>query len=202
MLWLGAGLLMLTANRADAGLIVLSPTFSAVTGSSGTFDITLMNTGGSSVSIGGFSFGISTTNPGITFGSATDATSATYIFAGDSLFGPDITISSGTSLRASDNPAIATSFPVAAGATVGLGHVSYSISNAATPGPFLLTLSPLATSLADALGHGVAIDTMSSGTINVTSSATTPEPGSMILACFGVACMAAVRRRTSNRRTY
>lgn len=196
--WAGvAGLLMFATSRADAGLVVLSPTFSAAAGSSGTFDILLTNTGVSSVSIGGFSFGISTTNGGITFANATIATAATYIFAGDSLFGPNITIASGTSLTASDNPALATSFPVAGGATVGLGHVSYSIASGATTGPFILTLSPIATALADAVGGNVPINTLSSGTITVTSTTVTPEPATVGLGCIGLACLIALKSRVS-----
>lgn len=194
-----AVVLMWATARAEAALIVMSPTFSAAVGSSGTFDIVLTNTGAGSVSIGGFSFGISTTNSGITFTSATIATAATYIFIGDSLFGPDITITSGASLIASDNPFIATSFPVAGGATVGLGHVSYSIANGATTGPFQLTFSPLATSLADGLGNAVAIGTLSSGTINLTSSAATPEPGTIGLGGIGLACLIAIKRRVSEK---
>jgi hypothetical protein len=61
------------------------------------------------------------------------------IFSGDSLFGPIIDTTTGMSLIASDNPGIASSFPIASGATVGLGHVSYSIGNTATAGPFAIT---------------------------------------------------------------
>jgi hypothetical protein len=57
---------------------------------------------------------------------------------------------------------------------VGLGHVSYSIGNGATPGPFAITLTPAATSLADATGANVPIDTLSNGTLTVNSSV--PEP--------------------------
>ena len=169
-----AVVMTLGAERADASLIVSTPSFSAAAGSSGAFDVVLVNTGAGSINIGGFSFGISTSNGGITFTSATVSTGVPYIFSGDSLFGPDITISAGTSLIASDNPFIASSFPVASGATVGLGHVSYSVGNGAAAGPFAITLTPAATSLADAAGANVPIDTLSNGTLTVTSS--TPEP--------------------------
>jgi len=181
-----AGLLMLGSGRADAAVIVLAPSVAGTAGSTGTFDIVLQNTGGAAINIGGFGFGISTTNAGITFTSATTATGATYIFNGDSLFGPDITISSGTSLTASDNPFLASFFAVGAGATVGLGHISYSISGGATPGPFAITLDPGTTLLSDANGASVKIDTLTNGTLNVTL---TPEPASLglfgALALFG-----------------
>ena len=98
----------------------------------------MQNTGGASVASGGFSFGISTLNPGITF---KVADISTVIFARDSLFGPNIQTSTGTALVASDNPALATSFPVGSGATVGLGHGAYLISAGAATGPFTITPS-------------------------------------------------------------
>jgi hypothetical protein len=164
----------LGAKRANGALIVSTPSFFAGAGTSGTFDVVLANTGAGAIDIAGFSFGISTTNAGITFTGATIFTGVPYIFSADSLFGPDITITSGTSLRASDNPFIASSFPVASGATVGLGHVSYSIFNSAAAGPFAITLTPAATSLADAAGANVPIDSLSNGTLTVNSSV--PEP--------------------------
>jgi len=94
-------------------------------------------------------------------------------FSGDSLFGPNIDATTGTSLIASDNPAIASSFPVASGAMVGLGHVSYSIGNTAVTGPFDLDLTPAASSAPDVAG-GIVQIFLSSGTLTVTSA--TPEP--------------------------
>ena len=191
------GLLILGGGRAEAALIVLAPSITAAAGSSGAFDIVLQNTGGASVSIGGFSFGISTTNAGILFTGATIFTVPTYIFAGDSINGPGplvFTTSSGMSLIASDNPLLATSFPVAAGATVGLGHVSYSISAGAASGPFAITLTPAATSLSSAAGANIPITTLTNGSLTVTA---TPEPASMGM--FGMFVLAsgliAKRRR-------
>ena len=57
---------------------------------------------------------------------------------------------------------------------MGLGHVSYSISGGAAAGPFAITLSPTATSLANAAGANVVIDTLSNGTLTVSSAV--PEP--------------------------
>lgn len=68
------GLLMVAAKRAEAALIVLRQTSQASTGSTGTFDVVLQNTGGASVSMGRFSFGILTLNPGITFAVASIST--------------------------------------------------------------------------------------------------------------------------------
>jgi PEP-CTERM motif len=174
-----ASLYLMSAGRADAALIVLAPGISSVPGGSGTFDIVLQNTGASGIGIGGFSIGITTPNSAITFTTATTGTSVPYIFAGDSLFGPNLTITSGTSLTASDNPAIASFFTVGAGSTVGLAHIAYSIAGNSAPGVFAITLSSSATSLADAEGFNVPINTLTNGSINITSA--TPEPASLAL---------------------
>jgi hypothetical protein len=194
-----AALIFIGASPAAHGaLIVLAPAVIGAPGTSGTFDIVLQNTGAASISIGGFSFGVSTTNPGVTFSSATiSTTAAAYIFGADSLFGPDITIASGTSLSASDNPASVASYNVAGGATVGLGHLSYAISGAATPGTLTLSLSPSATALADQNGNPIKIDALTDGSVSVTG---TPEPGGFALVLSGGTCAAAAGLRTARRR--
>ena len=170
------GLISLATGRADAALIVSAPSLVALTGTSGTFDVLLQNTGPSAVSIGGFSFGISTTNPGITFTVANISTGTTYIFNGNSFFGPNITISSGTSLTASDSADTPTSVSVLANSFVGLGHVAYSISGGAATGSFAITLSGPATSLSTATGTNIPVDTLTNGSITVSA---TPEPASL-----------------------
>jgi hypothetical protein len=191
-----AGFLIAGSQRADAALIVLAPSISDVTGSSGTFDVVLLNTGAAAVSIGGFSFGVSTSNPGITFTLATISTASTYIFAGDSLNGPNIDTSTGTALVASDNPFIASSYAVGSGAAAGLGHVSYSISGGAATGTFAITLSPAATSLSDAAGSNIPITALTDGSINVTAA---PEPSTLGLAGALALLACVVLKRMSTR---
>src|SRR5215813_8248116 len=75
--------------NANASVIVAVQSASAAPGSSGnTFDVQLTNTGPSGITVGGFSFGISTGNPDISFRESNTSTSAPYIFDGLSLFGP------------------------------------------------------------------------------------------------------------------
>ena len=188
-------LLTLGAARAEADLVLLSPTVDALPGTTGTFDILLENTGSSSVSIGGFSFGISTTDPSILFTNATiNTVSGPYIFGIDSLFGPNIALTTGTSLTANDNPASVGSYAVAAGATVGLGNVSYSIANASPYGQFDITLSPFPTSaLADAGGANIPITTLTNGSFEVT-----PEPSSKLQTLVGL--LAGLRLRKTSAR--
>jgi len=193
-------LLVLGTVRADAGLIVLAPAITGTVGSTGTFDIVFQNTGAASVPIGGFSFGISTSNPGITFTSATISTVAPYVFGVDSLFGPNIATSTGTSLVASDFPLSVPAVAVASGATVGLGDVTYSIAGAAATGLFTITLSPAVTSLSDGVGASIPIDTLTNGTLTVTAAAV-PEPASLGLVGGPVLLAALVlKKKRSSRR--
>lgn len=174
--------LTLGAARADASLVFLAPTIAATPGSTGSFDILFDNTGPSSVSVGGFSFGISTTDPSILFTAATISTvTDPYIFAGDSLFGPNIALTTGVSLTANDNSASGSDV-VAAGATVGLGHVTYSISSGSPFGTFAITFALFPTSaLADAGGGNIPITTLTSGEFDVA-----PEPSSLLLTLGGL----------------
>ena len=190
-------LLTLGATRAEASLIFLAPAIDALPGSTGTFDILLENTGPSSVAIGGFEFGISTTNSSILFTDATiNTVSAPYIFGIDSLFGPDIALTTGTSLTADDNPASVGSYDVAAGETVGLGNVSYSISSASPYGQFAITFSPSPTSvLADAAGANIPITTLSNGSFEVT-----PEPSSILLMLGGLLAGLSLRKTSARLR--
>ena len=66
--------------------------------SNDSFDVVLQNTGPSAVTVAGFSFGL-TSSSNVTFTDVTTATAMTYIFNGNSLFGPDIVLSAGAGRR-------------------------------------------------------------------------------------------------------
>jgi hypothetical protein len=122
--------------------------------------------------------------------------SAPYIFGIDSLFGPDIAITTGTSLTADDNPASVGSYAVAAGETVGLGNVSYSISSASPYGQFAITFSPFPTSaLADAAGANIPITTLTNGSLDVT-----PEPSAILLTLGGLLAGLSLRKTSARLR--
>src|ERR1017187_3817383 len=96
------GLFLSVAARG--AIIVSVQPVTAAAGGSGAFDVSLTNTGPSTIIVGAFTFGISINNQAISF---TDANISTlldgYIFAGHSLFGPDLTGPiSGQSLLVSD----------------------------------------------------------------------------------------------------
>src|ERR1700689_4926801 len=92
-LLLGAAALLLPAP-ARGSLVFSVPSVTANAGDVGdSFDV-LLTYSGSPISVGGFAFEITTTDPDITFTDATTATATAYIFSGTSLFGPDIVTSS------------------------------------------------------------------------------------------------------------
>lgn len=177
------------AARADF-LIAVSSATAAIGSSGNTLEVELTNTGASAVTFGGFAFGISTLSLDITFTAAITATTATYIFATDSLFGPDIATNTGLSLTAADASALG-SDSVAAGTTVGLGRVSFDVASGATLGPVTVTLAGFpTTSLSDGLGNNLAF-TSSNGTILVTSpSVGVSEPSTLLLISTGRALLA------------
>jgi hypothetical protein len=91
MLALGLAALAAAPGRAPAALIMTVQSVTVLPGTTGNaLDVTLTNTGPSSVQIGGFAFEL-TTSAGITFTGATTATAtAPYIFGGSSAFGPNL----------------------------------------------------------------------------------------------------------------
>ena len=161
-----------------------------------SFDVTLTNTGPSSVTVGSFSFGIQADTSNITFNNVTTATTpATYIFNGTSLFGPDITVSTSTgpppSISASDITTIPAGVVVASGSTVGLGHVFFNAGPAT--GITGLTFQPANTNLTDPSLANIPITTLTSGTVTVTPSV--PEPSSLVIAGIVAGGLLVVHRR-------
>jgi len=165
-----------------------------------SLDVFLTNTGPSAITVGAFSFGISVSAAsGVTF---TDATVNTvlfsYIFTGSSLFGPDITnpmqTLPGTAITASDLTTLA-GVTVGSGSSVGLGHVFFNVGLGAPIGPLTVTVTAFPTSsLSDALGNNINIDTLVNGTITVAS--TVPEPATVGLVGLGLVAVAMARKRS------
>jgi hypothetical protein len=167
-------------SASAAGITISAASVTAMPGSSmNFFDVSLTNLGSSSITVGGFSFSLSIANPNISFTDVTTATGVSYIFSGNSLFGPDLSgPNNGQSISASDlfgTPNNGTT--IASGGTVGLGHVLFNVSASAAPGVFAVTLAPFPrTTLSDALGNNINIDTLSSGQITIPGQQVAPEP--------------------------
>ena len=183
---LPAPLLLLgsASARGDVLTVSLSPVGNVVAGSNGNgFDVLLTNTSGPAVSIGSFFFEVLASSPDITLTDATTATATSYIFGGDSLFGPDILApgSTASDLKASDLDVVG-DISLASGATVTLGRVLFDASPTALAQNVMFTLAGFpGTSLADAALNNVPITTLSGEQFTITSQAAVPEPSTLLL---------------------
>jgi hypothetical protein len=159
-----------------------------------SFDVDLTNTGASSLSVAGFQFEVTVASPNITLTNVDISTvSAAYVFAGNSLFGPNIAVSGpGQTIDAIDFTGDGSNATVGAGQTVGLGRVTFSVSNTATFGSFAVTFTggSTANALSDAAGNNIVINTLTPGAIDVV-----PEPSSLALTIAGAAALAAAFRK-------
>jgi hypothetical protein len=181
---------LLISAPVEASLIItVGNVFSSSPSLGNTLEVDLTNTGPAAVSLAGFSFEIDVTDSHITFTSATIATVAAYVFAGNSLFGPIISTSPpGQILDVSDLWSGAGGATIAAGDTVGLGHVFFNVSAGDLSGLVTVALSPFpATSLSDPAGGNISVDTLTSGSITVTPL---PEPSALVLVLLGLFALA------------
>lgn len=190
---------------AHAGVIFALDSVSS-SGGDGYLQLTLTNSPGSAaINVGGFSFGLSVDGgSGVTFGfpslpsTVVDiTTTSTYIFASNSLFGPDISISGfGTNeALAGDNFDTPNGGTVVnGGETYGLGRIYYSLSGGAPPIPIavIINQSTAFTSLSDSAGGGITIDTFTNGSISAASTGI-PEPSTFVLLGGGL-LLAGLRR--------
>lgn len=189
------------AVPAHASLIINVQSVTVAPGSvNDTLDVSLTNTGPASSQIGGFSFDISTANPGVIFDSAIYSTGNPYIFAGfsfDQDFGFPLATATGTSLEASDLYDGAGAATVASGSTVGLGRVVFHVAAGTANGPIPVTLAAFpATSLSDAAGGNLTF-TGNGGTITVASASSVPEPATFGMLGGALALFGFIRRKRS-----
>jgi hypothetical protein len=188
-----AAALLISAPAAANLIITVGNVTAASPSSTNTLEVDLINTGPTAVSLAGFSFEITVLDTHITFTSATINTLATYVFAGNSLFGPVISLSApGQTLDASDLWGGAGGAVVAAGATVGLGHVFFDVSAGDVSGPVTVMLSAFpATSLSDPNGGNITIDALTNGSITITGL-TIAEPTTLALMLLALLVLAFV----------
>ncbi len=184
-----AVLLLAAARPARAELVVSVQDVTAPAGTTGnTLEVDVSNTGSLAVDISAFSFEISVAgSSGVTLtGADTSTTLATYIFAGNSLYGPTIsTTTPGTTLDASDIASTG-STSLAGGETLGLGLVSFDVTGSTPTGPVTVTLTGYpSTSLTASNTSNIPIDALNNGTITITPSAV-PEPSSLVSATLGL----------------
>ena len=174
--------LIAAPSRADFVVSVQSVTASA--GSTGNaLDVTLTNTGPTSATFSGFSFGLAPAL-GLTFTAVTTGTTtAGYIFGDLGLFGSDITSTppAGVAIEASDLYSVAgAGVTLASGATLGLGHVFFNVSAAATGSISVALAAPPATSLSSPAGTSLPVTRLQAGTVRIAASTAVPEPASAL----------------------
>jgi hypothetical protein len=188
---------------ADALTLSFQSPLNVNAGTNGAgLDVLLTDTAGSGVGIAGFTFEITTTSADIAFQDATTSTiSDPYIFAGNSLFGPDIIVNNtGQDLSASDVFGGAGSVTLGAGQTLALRHILFNVSPSAPSETVNLAFTAYpATSLSDAAAQNIPIQTLPGGQVAITGSTgritPVPEPSSLILLLSSAPIVWKARRR-------
>jgi len=202
--WVALGALLACLAAAPSAWADLVLTAQPVTAAAGdvndTFDVYLTNTGGSAVDVTSFSFEINTSSSDIAFQqSTTGTTTFSYIFAGNSLFGPvNSTDGPGQTLDVSDAAATPNSFTeVDAGDSFGLGHIFFDVAPGASPqvAPVDFNTDPAITNVSDENGNPITLD-FTDGSITVTSASTVPEPSPTMLLAAAALGLAWVNRRS------
>jgi hypothetical protein len=200
-------MVMAAGSPARAALELRIQSVAANANSTGNaFDVTLLNNNSSSVTLSAFSFGLIVASTDITFQDVTTATSlAPYVFAGNSLFGPIITVAgAGTqAVSAEDLYAAPGGFAtLAANAEVGLGHVFFDVKPGAS-GTYTVSFVSSLTGLTNGSLQPITGFTTSTGTIRIASTAVVPEPATVVSAGIGLALLGVSRligRRRSVRK--
>jgi hypothetical protein len=199
-----AAVLFCSAARASTTYSIQPPTVGASRGDVGdAFDVVLTNSGPSSISVAGFFFEVSVTDPDITLTGADFSTgSFTYIFAGDSFDQNNflaLNTTSGSTLDGSDSTNDGAGITLMSGQSLALGRVLFNISPTAATGPFTVSFTGTpavtdANSLSDPAGAPITVGSFTSGTITITSSSV-PEPSSLWLVLGGMVAVAVRRTR-------
>ena len=194
--------IVMGTSSAHAGLIFGITTNVANPGSlSNSLDVTLTNTGTSSADdalIAGFSFEITAASTDVTFnGVSTSTSSVPYIFAGNSLYGPDINLgigAGGQSISAGDNYAPTNAdITLAHGQTIGLGFVSFELSPTTPLNPIHVSFTAHPTTgVNDSTGFQYAFVLPGNAQIDVTSAV--PEPSTLVTLGVGMLGLIVAKR--------
>jgi hypothetical protein len=183
---------LLTCVPARADLLVTLGSATVLPNSTGnSFNINVTNTGSAIQNIGAFDIQISVNDTDISFniGATSDATSLTYLFAGDSFdyndpggpfpFASACAVASPQCLTASDLSDSGNGTNLAPGATRGLAHIVFNVANGAALTTATVTLAPFPnTSFSDKSFTNINF-TSTPGTITVVS-VLVPEPSTWL----------------------
>jgi hypothetical protein len=177
-----------------AGLVIEAPTFTATPGSSGTFDVLLLNTnpaGGDSFNVAADSLGLSLSGPlSVTFTDVSISTVTPYIYvtSGTTQGGGPLSLDTfpNAQFTASDSEFGPLGFrTVNPGDVFGLAHVSYSVSSTTGNGTdtIMIAAAPT-TSLSDENGNSLPF-AITNGLIAV--GVPVPEPRALTQATIAAA---------------
>ena len=150
------------------------------------------------MTLAGFGFGVSVSDPDITLQDATATTALNaYIFDGNSLFGPDILASTSQVSLTRPTSTRVTVACIESGDSFGLGEVSFDVAPDALPGIYTLALSTSGadTNFSDPNGASIPIATFNDGSITIASN-TTPEPSTWLLLTGALAALKLRRVRS------
>jgi hypothetical protein len=196
--------LALLPARGGTLLLSVEPVL-ATPGSTGdNFDVLIQNQTAGTVDISGFSFEVDTVNTAVTFtGTTFNTVTGTYIFAGNSLFGPNLNLNApGQAMDGEDLAAAPGSFTaLAPNEILALGNVSFDVAGNAVPGStaaVTINSAPALTSITDNNGDSLAFSLLS-GSVTIV-----PEPGTfwgagLALVVWMRWLASARRRRTTSR---
>lgn len=188
--WLGTlalgGVFCFAPAWADVLNIYVQPSVTyANPGGSGSFDILLTDeNGGTGVKIAGFEFGLKSTSPDVTFVNA-NTSLAEYIFRGNSFVHSnslDLALQTSPELIALDATEVPGSFvTLMGGQTVDLGKVLFDVSPTAPTEMVGINVDAFNTNLSDQNAEGVAISSLTGGTIKIPIPTAVPEPSPFLM---------------------
>lgn len=191
------------------GLVIEAPNLTATPGSSGSFDLLLVNTnltGGTSYDVSGDQFVLSLSGPlGITFTGvsiATDPVAAPYIFVSSGTTqpgGPPLSTDTfpNTTFTGADaefaSPYYRTVNP---GQTFGLAHVSYAVSSTTPKGTDTITIEPSPLSLLTMVDGTPIPFGITNGSITIPEPWALTQASTAILVGLGLVWRRRVRQET------
>ena len=183
---------------ATADFLVFASPVTVAPGGSGSFDVSLTNTG-SQVQLSADSFELSLSSPDVTFTDADTLTANPYVFPSadsfDLLNSFTLWTQLSPTLIASDLSDSGVGIALATGETVGLGRVTFQVASGATTGSFDIVFVGIGTSLADTGFNGLPV-TFSETPSQITISEPTgvPEPSSLFFLPVGLCLLWLLRR--------
>jgi len=197
---MSAALAIVSLGSVPAGattILTIQSILASSPSSGNTFEVDLTNTGAPLV-INTFSFELMMADTHFNFTSVTDGTLLNpYIFAGHSLFGPNLDFppASGQMVTASDSyDTPSAGATIGTGLTVALGQVFIDVSAGLAAGPYSVSFISAGTSLSDPNGNPITIDSEIPGTITI-GGAGVPEPSTLGLFGLGAVALAFIGKR-------